>query len=814
MLRYYLLAILLFTPAALLAQQEAFLEYAADAEEDMERLPDLEMDEAMFGLSSGTGRDLFDELSSYNFRQVSYKRRGYDPHYLRYSAGEIMLSDEISGAPPYQALALFQRLGFSTVYGGGFFGPGGEMSFPIKTESHRKRNRIAINLSDKNYRYGLKFSSCGTLSGNGAGYYAALSRRWGRDAYVNGVFTDETALCLSLGIPVGKGGSVSILALAAPSERGVRAAATKECFALTSDNLYNPAWGYFGDKERSARVRRESRPRIMAVYGGKPSGKTTITATVSYEFGRSSQSALSWIGAQNPFPGYYRFMPGYVSDPQDAEAIAELWRQDNDRVTHIDWQELVKQNGFWDGRSIYLIEEVVERVRNIQFCAKVSYTPNPRTDIGTGVRLRRDASRFFKEAGDLLGGNYILNYDYYQIDAGTISIVSDNDMHNPGRRVYAGDRFGYDYSLEHTSATLFLNFGYAGNRLRTSLYGEVGDATGQREGHYEKEAFPDAASYGRSRRYNFAVYELWGNLYYRFSQRYSAELKAGAGSKAPVVRDIFIAPSYRNRPGSNPATIRTISAEGSLNFYLGKSQARLTGYYASLNNETSQSSYYDDMSKTYSNLFLSGTDKFYYGAELSGELSLSKRLSIRYAAAVSMARYGSSPVADIISESDGTVIATGEHSMLKGYALGGSPETTASLEVKYAAPRMFTIGCSANYMGNNYISISAPQRMARVVYHTMTQETREGLVNQERFPASIVLNATFLKSIRLKKNSSMTLFCSIGNILGNRDIIYSGYEQMRMYRSGTDLESTYSLADPRYRYAYGRTCYMSVTYSF
>lgn len=60
----------------------------------------------------------------------------------------------------------------------------------------------------------------------------------------------------------------------------------------------------------------------------------------------------------------------------------------------------------------------------------------------------------------------------------------------------------------------------------------------------------------------------------------------------------------------------------------------------------------------------------------------------------------------------------------------------------------------------------------------------------------------------------LSLTGSVNNIANRTNIVYSGYEQMRVLKTGTGTDRSFSPFASKYYYGYGRTYYLTVNYRF
>ena len=169
---------------------------------------------------------------------------------------------------------------------------------------------------------------------------------------------------------------------------------------------------------------------------------TTLRAALAFQAGKSRQSALGWYDARTPLPDNYRYMPSYTAD----RAAEEAWLAGDSRYTQIAWDELIVQNRLGDGEAIYALEDRVEAPMRAE--ARVSFTTRlARTTLDYGVRLDWDRTRYYKEMNDLLGADYLVDIDQYLIDDDSYRNLLENNLKDPSRKIFEGDRFGYDYAI-------------------------------------------------------------------------------------------------------------------------------------------------------------------------------------------------------------------------------------------------------------------------------------------------------------------------------------------------------------------------------
>ena len=762
----------------------------------------------------------FSSVSRYRFSFVRYRRRGYDLSASRAMLNGIELYDPVAGGVYWSVLSALRNVRTEGEERfGNFFspscvaGPGEMREYAAGLTADPRSIRVGWFFSDRKFRQGFRLSF---RSGEFAGRWSvALDavRRWGYDRHVRGVFADAWTLFGSVSVRPVAGHVLSLVFLEAPSEQGLRSASTAEAFDLRGDRLYNPAWGDWQGKVRAARVRTDRMPMALLCWRFSPGGRFSLTASVSGLWGESAVSSPEWYDASNPYPDYYRYMPGFYADPAVAGAVREAWSAGDGRYTQIDWNELYRTNDP-DGAARYAIGSSVNRYRHFQAAVFFSYRLSSRTELGGGVRGRLQRTERFRRLEDLLGAAYVADIDPYLSGDPVFGDRAENDLRYPGRRVGAGEKYSYFYDLICSRYEGWGTFSSASRNGRWS--GNIGFRTVRtvffREGRFEKALFPGAESYGRSPAVRFTDYRLSGGIRCRISPRHLLGLDLFCGSEAPEADDVFLSPDYRRATVDGPRSECDYGAEWHYRFSGRWLTLSFSGYATSSRNGSRVYRYYDDLASSYCEMALSGMDRTYAGIELGTEIVLSPRLSFFAAVALSRDSFRNDPQAAIYSDRDGGLIERSV-SRLKGFFVGESPQRNAAAELRYAGRKMWTASVSVACVGDRYLSPAPSRRMRRAYDYALSGEEVIRLAEQERLPEAFTLDLFLSKTFDLG-GRYLSLSGSISNLLDRRDIVYGGYESMRLRVSGADTGRSIAPFASKYLYAYGRTYYLSVNFRF
>lgn len=797
----------LLLPSLQAAAQSPDDEYYPYAERE-ERREVLTTDSAIFYRAVQGVSDLYGDHTDFNLPQVAHKRRGLDYRAARTSLSGVDL--------PYRYLSLLRLLGAGEErYAGlapvpGEWGPaGGVRLFRFPEGEPLQPYLASVRFTDRNYLFGVKVAAAKTL-GDGWSLSAAADARTGRDMHVEGVFTNALTAGLRLAKRFGEGHELSLLCIVPPSTRGTRLSSSEEAFSLTGDRLYNPAWGFQDGRVRNSRVRRETIPLAVVTYEVPLSPATSLTAAFGAEAGVSKYSMLDWYDARTPMPDNYRYLPSYAGDRETELA----WRSNDTRYTQVDWDELIRRNRMAAGHAVYALEDRAERLCNLSANALLTTDVDGRLTLRYGVALRRENTRSYRQMRDLLGAEYITDIDRFLVDDDTYSNLLQNDLRHPDRTIRAGDRFGYDYTLTARTALIHAQADYRADRFRADLSAELGSGAVSRRGHYEKELFPGAQSYGRSRAMRFTPYAFRALAGWAFTPRCYLEAAVQADARIPAAEDLFYQPLYNNRTVDNPVPERTYAAE------LGW---RLTGPVLDLQTTvfavltldgTETRRYYDDTASVYCDMAVTGIGRLSYGIEAAADIRLSYRWRLSLAASAGRYKYARDPVVTVLSDVDNSAVDLRAVSRMGGCETGGAPQLTATAELAWFGSRGWGCRASAGYAGRRYVEPMPLRRTDRIAGQGgITREAFEAFTRQERLADAFTLDASLFKSFYFDR-SRLTAALMLRNLLGDADTPYGGYESLRVRRIRPGDDTLYTPHATRCTYAWPRSFYLTISYRF
>lgn len=765
-------------------------------------------DSMLFYRAIQTVQDLYGAGTDFTLPQVAVFRRGfgYDAEQTFYAGIGL----------PYRVFSTLRLLGAGEWFHPGLApvefpggGAGGVRTFRFGDGVPQHPGYVSARFADRNYRFGVRASYRGEWAGDWS-CAASLDARTGPDMHVQGVFTQAVTPGLRLTKRLGGGGSLTLLAVVPLSIRGTRLSSSEEAFTLTGDRLYNPAWGYQDGRIRNSRVRRETVPVGVLSYEGRLGESMMLSASLGFEGGTTKYSMLDWYDARTPMPDNYRYLPSYTGDREALEA----WLARDARYTQIDWDELIRQNRMAGGEAVYALTDRVTRLSRLEGSVLVTRRFDSRLTFRFGVRAGYERERFYKQMRDLLDAERLTDIDQYLIDDDTYGNLLQNDLRHPDRQVVEGDRFGYDYALDHRRASLVLQADYRTDRLRVDLAAELGSDDVVRRGYYEKELFPGSLSYGASRRLRFTPYMVKATVGWAFTTWRYVEASVLAGARTPDAEMLFYQPLYNNRTVEEAQCERTLAAEIGYRRTGEVLSWQATLYAVMTLDGLETRRYYDDMSSVYCDMAVSGIGLFRGGVELGASLRLSYRWRLSLAASAGRYRYIRDPRVTVLSDVDNRPVDVGSTSHMGGCTVGGSPQVTVSAEGSWYGPKGWGVSASAGYAGLRYVEPVALRRTDRVASQAgITPEAFAAFTGQERLDDALTLDASLFKTLYFAR-SRMTFSLLLRNLLGTSDMVYNGYESLRVRRLATGDATCYEPHATRYTYAWPRSFYISVSYRF
>lgn len=766
-----------------------------------------------------SSQDVFDKTAGFNLGFSYFRTRGYDNENNNVYINGALMNDAENGRASFSEWGgLNDAARNKEVVGGlqsndfGFGSIGGEQNINMRASAIPKQHKLGYSLSNRSYWHRLMYTYGSGLLKNGWAFAASVSRRWGNGGYVPGTVYDGWGYFVAAEKRFGAH-SINLTAFGSPTKRGQQGGSYQETYDLLGTNYYNPNWGYQDGKVRNARIRQMFLPTFLLTWDYKPSEKTKLNTTASYQFGRYGTTALNWYDAPDPRPDYYRYLPSYQTDAGVSEYVSWLWQNDPNK-SQINWDNLYQANYSQynttsGGRAKYIVEDRRNDVNDFTFNSVLNHEFTDHIKLNAGLRFRNSISHNFKTISDLLGGKYWLDIDQFaERDFPAGSDVIQNDLDNPNRVVGKGDIFGYNYYMhdmyEELYATANFNYAhwdiYAGAQFSSTQY--------WREGEMRNGRAPNN-SYGKGETHNFFNYGVKAGATYKINGRNYIFANVLWKTRAPFVRNVYLSPRIKDGT-ADLENEKIFSADINYVIKTPVIQGRITLFNTMFFDGIESTSFYHDEYRTFVNYVKTGVDKVHQGIELGLDVKIIPSLTATLIASVGNYRYTSRPTATVSPENGS--FADFQYTVYqKNFYVSGTPQIAGSFGLNYVAPYNIYINAAVNYVGKMYLSFN-PERRTELALKGLAPEDPlvAEIMNQEKLPGGFTLDASIGKSFRFKRIFTLNINVGVTNITNNKNIITGGYEQNRFDFAGKNVGKY----PPRYFYAQGTTFFINASIRF
>jgi hypothetical protein len=780
-----------------------------------------------------SSRDVFNQFGAFQFGAARYRIRGYSAKNQMVMVNGINVNNPESGFSSWSSWGglndvtrfIENRFG-NTANRYGFSGIGGYTNIDSKASSFKKGSRISYAHANRVFSNRLMLTHSTGILDNGWAFTLSASTRAGNQVYVPGTYFLANAFYLSADKKMNDRHLLSFTGFGAPIEQGRSTAAQKEVYQLTNNNYYNSLWGYQNDQIRNAAISNTNRPMLMLSHVFDINQSSKLTSSVFYTFGKTSLSGLNWNNAPNPRPDYYRYLPSYyyqIGDSSTGDLLQKKWHEDVN-TRQINWDRLIAINrgnlytlpsqlghniNTTETRSRYILENRIEDLKHKGY--NIVYNVRIRNFfISSGATGSIYSNRKYKQMEDLLGGTFWIDHDQFAENLGVDREFAQNDLEHPDKKIYQGDKFGYDYAININKNEMWSQLEHSSKNLDLYIGMSLSNTLTWREGFLANGKFPNNSK-GQSEKLRFLNYGAKGGLTYKISGRQFVSFNISTLSRSPELNNIFISPRVRNdiiTPMNNE-----IVSSGDLN-YLIKSpgfQLRATLYHTAINNQTWLRSYWHDLYNNNVNYILTGVNQKHQGLELGLSKTIFTSHLIQAAFGFGHFYYSNQPIAQAWQDNNNRQLFAERKVYWNNYKLGGSPQMVSGLGYKFSSVRHWFAGLYINHFDRIYLDMNPDRRTAEAIDKFVDTESEEyrAIIEQERLPAYFTINVHVGKSFRLLKKHYLNFNLSVNNALNNKNNLTGGFEQLRW-----DQNHVATRFPPKYYYMLGTTYMLAINFSF
>lgn len=781
-------------------------------------------------------RDVFVSAAAFTFGPARFRIRGYDSeNTLTYLNGVPMNKLE-NGRVFWNAwggLNEVTRIRDSDVGLGvlpyAFGGIGGATTIDTRASSFRKQTSFSYANSNRTYRHRVMGTYSSGLLNNGWAFTVSGSRRWAEEGYQEGTFYDAWAYFLSIDKKLNKSHTLNITAFDAPLRRGRSTSSTQEVYDLAGTNFYNPLWGYQDGKKRNSSIAHTNQPMIILRHDWKVKNNTTLTTSLSYQFGEDGTIGLDWFDAPDPRPDYYRYLPSYIrqNSPEAADDRLQELLADKSKL-QLNWDDLYNVNrnsqlnekytyllganppaGKW---SQYILEDRRSDTRDVNLATNYQNVVSDKFTFYAGASYQIQSIHNFKVIDDLLGGDYYLNVDRFAVRDSVANYNSQqNDLNNPSEILQEGDKWGYNYDLNIHKWNTWVQGVLTLRKFDIFLAGNAEGTSFWRTGYYRNGRFPDN-SFGDSEVQDFTNYGAKAGITYKLDGRNYFFANAAYLTRAPYVESAYVSPRSRDQLINNLTDEKVTSAEAGYYLRSPNVKGRLSAYYATFEDQVRILRFFNDLDRAFGNYVMSDLDTRHIGIEFAVDVKLFAGLNLTGVAALGQYLYTSRAIGNVYQDNATELGQDVENFTIytKNFRVAGLPQQAYTVGLNYRSPKFWFLNVNFNYFDGIYMDFNPVRRTADAVFGLDEKpEQFQALVDQQKVDPQFTMDVFGGKSFKFGK---YFIFLNVGvsNVLDNKDFITGGFEQLRF-----DVRERDPNAYPtRYFYNFGLNYFANVSFRF
>ena len=777
--------------------------------------------------------DIYAATAAFRLRQAGFKYRGYNNDEFTTIVNGVLLNDPENGSVFWGSAGAFNDMTLNRDGNIGlapstnaFGGLGGSYHVDTRPGTQRAGLNVAYTATDRSYFNRLSASySTGYMKGWAVSM--SFSRRWATMGYEPGTYFDGYGYFFAVEKKLTEKQTLTFTTFGTPTTSARSAASVSEMQGYADSHYYNPDWGYQNGQVRSSNVNRRFQPDFMLTHEANISNKTNIITGVDFEFGKNKTSMIDYYNSTSPDPEYYRNLPSYIEDPTQSALAANIMTNDVN-ARQIQWDNLIAANQLQpetsNGRqSSYVVADKVEDAKKFNLNSTLNHTFSDHISLTAGLTYQWEKVRNYKQLTDLLGGDYYVNLNDFAIqDFPTNPEVLQNDVLHPNRILHVGDIYGYDWSSQIHKASGWIQPYFKFNHVEFFVAAQLSNSYYWRTGNVENGLFP-TNSLGDSKKVEMFNYALKAGLQYKLNGKNYLYLNAETKTAPPTFRNTFLSPDTRNDLVPNLKSETVYSAELGYQYKTQRVKLKASVFYTQTLNSIQSYSFFHEDYRTNVNYNLSGINTSRYGAELGADVKIYKGFSADFVGNIGRYQYSDNALATITQDNSNNVLASNQTSYLKNYFLGGMPQMSYSLGLKYTSKKYWFVGVDFNYFDWMFVEVNPVRRTLQAIdlvpygsdlyNQILHQEQLKGQFTMDaKGGYSWYLNNTFnaIDAKGHKHNYYLVFNAVLSNLTNNQNVVTSGREQLRYDFEEKNINEFAT----KYRYMHGFGYFVSVAFKF
>ncbi|MBS1747176.1 MAG: Plug domain-containing protein [Bacteroidetes bacterium] len=789
------------------------------------------------------GRDPFYTAAAFNFSAARFRIRGYNADFSGTYINGIPMNNPDNGYTPFSVWGglndVFRNRDINSGirYNTFAFGKiGNTTNIDIRASKQRVQTNIGYAFANRSYDHKLFFTHSTGVNKNGWAFTISLCWRYSNEGYVKGTYFNGYSWFVAIDKKIRQKQILSLIAFAAPTESGRQSASTQEMIALAGTHYYNPSWGFQYGKIRNANISKSCQPFIILSHELHISNKTVLNTSASCLFGEKSYASLDWFNAPDPRPDYYRYLPSYYSNDTYLQQQIFNNLKENEAARQINWDNLydinrsnissianangIIGNTVTGNRSYYIQGERVTNCKIFNFNTLLNARLNNHIDLTSGESFQAATNNYFQRVADLLGGSFWVDINQFALrDFPYDNNAYQNDLNHPNRIVTKSEKYGYNYNIISTKATVWSQFVFRFSHLDLFIAAEGSQTIFRRQGNLKNGLFPDN-SYGKSPANLFYNYAVKGGITYKINGRNYLYISGAVLTNPPYYDDAYISPRTRDILQDSLISENTQALEGGYILNAPKIKIHLVGYYTQMKHGFNVLTFYHDEYQAFVNYAISNINKLYFGCELGFDVNVARNINLSGAAAIGRYYYNSRQKA-VTSVDNTAFILNKETVYSNNYRIPSTPQEAYSFSFSYRSPKYWFISLTGNYFTEMWLDFN-PMRRTAIATENLDADSKifNDVVAQQKLPSQYTIDIftgyswkiphTYIGSGHHKKAVYLYIYAGLNNLLNNKEIISGGYEQLRFDYSTSDINKF----PPKYYYAIGMNYFASIALRF
>ena len=502
-----------------------------------------------------------------------------------------------------------------------------------------------------------------------------------------------------------------------------------------------------------------------------------------YPYGSFIGSDMNGVNLGEGFTGNDGKIVGPSVDAKSYNTLVDLWKKRDDKTTQIDWDALYAAN-YANNKSTGLLKDYaryfVERRHNDIYEAMGSVkwynTSVDHLKMSLGLDLKESVGVHYKSMDDLLGANQWIDIDPFadrdikelatniSMPQSEMEKVKLNNLANPRAVVKNGNKFGYDYRINVTTAKLWYQNQWTFNDIDLYYALQISYTGMQRSTNmlngrawYLAQLNPEDAKLYLGDKYR-AIMDVVGNDYsglakstgayhdfidpafkvgftYKINGRNRIKFNALAETKAPYARNAYLSQrvhdraidaiythdNAKNLKDYYAASEKVVGGDLTYEFNYPIVRGRITAFYSRFWDGSELNGYYDDEVRTFVNQAISGIDKRHCGIEAAAAFKLGTYFTLTPALSVGDYRYTSNAFAVTSAENgmelgknpvtNAPIYEVRDSVLMKGLRVSSGPQVNASLKLGFFHPKMWFADVTISYYDHSFLNVAPSRRM-------------------------------------------------------------------------------------------------------